>query len=1183
MNNDASIEEGYSGYISNQKKRIQEFIEKLTKESKDGISTRVFFTIRKREIEIDDQQKETFQWRYWVGINETDLLKKENKKLIDKEELDILLKKVRILFGENSSPYVFTGKDASGEVGMFHHWGIGKTNDLEDGHFSYKKRICNEPDLPGKDQNCDFNNIKEFINSSVQESDNKYSCSIPQKYTDDLRSFKKYIRSIDYHFLFKRYDYFLYHSLIIGAYHVFTFYINFKFESPGSEEEKFLEKLWESVKKKEEGPVFNEEILFEIEKNDAREYWFNFLKIFESYTNHFYQNIINNFFQTLVKEMSATADFTSFIKKTISFLLRIDESEITYDTNKKSVNEFISVDYGKNVVNIKKPEDKPDEKVLNQEIIEGLVEAAISLYHNTLIPWNQNILRNAIITILVDSYAHNISAHSIHAIEAWMRENSLKFQKRYKIGETDLTRSCEILKKLRKNDLDDLMEMVKKCSEILTKKELEKISQTAEHYYDLMGQKNGTFNKEHFSLHDLIYFGTSWEKLTNQLLYKGDDGIDCELKFDFVSHDMIWKFMRYLKEKAAFWSGVTRNVVFSGIHISIYNLLWDFANNPLFLGTIASSEDFFKVNIYVSLKKTLIADFSEVEPKFKPLSTGDEEISGEFAQIDMSIMNDNFKSTAIDYTDKNVRIEYSSYGVLRPGSNFKTLKERLLGKQHFIYLPGGIVGKQAFYTILENTIRNVKHIKDTSEIKSIKDKGINLCIEITPVGENIDDDFFVKWFKIRIYLKHESNLIDNEGPIDTRINNISKSSIVDEHGNPKMGGNTQDKICAAMLYLNDFYKVQDKDKRFDEIGPNVYPWITTEKILNEDDRGYLAKYFYLWKGDFIMNKKVKTSIPGKESNGSRENKKRFNFYIGDVDEAREEGIIRFYNKEISIINNAYEKMKEDIYEDWLKTWLKKEYKTKIYRSEISSDGNVVPKGCFDLSGKIDCERSEKCVLELMYAHRAGQNIINNALSYSSHGEFASYFHLWPQKSKEKLKYFEFLEIILTRIAVIDNRIFNLLRMELDLRSEYSKATKISILKKRLLLEVYPESSELETLGEIDFSFNISALKEYHFVVIHLSYIENVLKYKEENITEFIKEKIIKNNPNIPDNFILVITTARGRIEWWEKLKKSPEWYIYKKFVTFRPIESIINAVSDGRALSDDFQIKINLARVLLGA
>ena len=62
---------------------------------------------------------------------------------------------------------------------------------------------------------------------------------------------------------------------------------------------------------------------------------------------------------------------------------------------------------------------------------------------------------------------------------------------------------------------------------------------------------------------------------------------------------------------------------------------------------------------------------------------------------------------------------------------------------------------------------------------------------------------------------------------------------------------------------------------------------------------------------------------------------------------------------------------------------------------------------------------------------------------------------------------------------------------------------------------------------------------------------------------------------MPENFLLVITSGRGRGEWVESVKH-PQ-------ITFRPIEAILNAFEDGISLKDDYQIKHNLCNLLFGS
>ena len=68
--------------------------------------------------------------------------------------------------------------------------------------------------------------------------------------------------------------------------------------------------------------------------------------------------------------------------------------------------------------------------------------------------------------------------------------------------------------------------------------------------------------------------------------------------------------------------------------------------------------------------------------------------------------------------------------------------------------------------------------------------------------------------------------------------------------------------------------------------------------------------------------------------------------------------------------------------------------------------------------------------------------------------------------------------------------------------------------------------------------------------------------------------------DIGDDFKLVITTGRGRMKWWNKIQENPE---YARFVTFRPIESILGAIEDAMQMPDDIDMKYNLAKLLFGS
>lgn len=124
----------------------------------------------------------------------------------------------------------------------------------------------------------------------------------------------------------------------------------------------------------------------------------------------------------------------------------------------------------------------------------------------------------------------------------------------------------------------------------------------------------------------------------------------------------------------------------------------------------------------------------------------------------------------------------------------------------------------------------------------------------------------------------------------------------------------------------------------------------------------------------------------------------------------------------------------------------------------------------------------------------------------------------------------------------------------------------------------------------------SYVKECHFLVIHLSYIEAIVKEdknttngNEENghdttVVRFIKKHIA---PWLADreNFFLVIATGRGRNEWWSGLDRMKEENMqqYTRFTLFRPVEAILEAVENSIGMQDDVELKYRITKILYGS
>jgi hypothetical protein len=503
-----------------------------------------------------------------------------------------------------------------------------------------------------------------------------------------------------------------------------------------------------------------------------------------------------------------------------------------------------------------------------------------------------------------------------------------------------------------------------------------------------------------------------------------------------------------------------------------------------------------------------------------------------------------------------------------------------------------------------------------------------------------------------VWLNHPVSLIDQKTnrPVIYKIHDMLKGSIINEKGAPILGGTSQDKICASMLYNNTFYDVENKED------DSKYPWIKisssiedSKDIFPEDmtekdyadtftnSKGILKKYFWLWKGKELLE-------VDDEKDFKKENVNRFKFLriINRVKEeelkaqARSEGVIRIlYNTPLDEDDN--ENKIFGLYKQWLKNWKKVNVQINLEYTDtfciLKLENNKV-ESCYNyyngeefgqlieqLNAKIKevqdsnpnlviprekeiyyqdfiySLRKNGMLLFLRFAH--GENESPECImDIRNHGNFVKYF---PEAASTEdikrsripeCKLGEFIETVITCICIFDNRLFQ----------RIVDKEKWILLDNVLGITFYEESREIwEDLKKGRKHIWINRAKKagdeqakrdiiwgrcrdfkdipghYHFLIIHLSFIEE-MGYSEKDINSFIETEVIGTLNELPENFILTIVTGRGREEWWDEIDEK-----FKKYVTFRPIESLLTAVEDGVAMKDDFQIKYNLVKVLFGS
>ncbi len=793
-------------------------------------------------------------------------------------------------------------------------------------------------------------------------------------------------------------------------------------------------------------------------------------------------------------------------------------------------------------------------------------------YYEERIQQNETLLdkfqeenrRRAITSILIDSYSHNISAHSLTTLKWW-------FQQRSTEAKVD-----ELIKELEKKyPIDQWVAPIGAFLE----REFPDVSKRAEL---TEGAK--------------LILARWFRQLNHQ--EKNGPGLSPVITQLHPVSPQLTPLFKFLMEKGAFWSGIIRDTQFGGEIKSLYEILWeDFVKNPLYLGTIAHSEGIKKIHIRV-----VIYDY---KPFRKDAKFDKEPLRRTYPikHTDDGNLLDGVLAT-IDVTGKEDDQAIQRHRYYQKGDDYKNLKSEL--EQCRVFFPGGVVGKHAFFTLIENEIRNVKHFGKSAQQEMIEE-GLTLSIGIRPaaLSRRVRKSATPVLYKIGVWLDHKTNLVQNGKHLVLRRMKDLDADIITKDNRAKLGGNYQDKICAAMLFNNNFSSVQLREEK--KLSDCYYPWIRSafssgrksgeteennfevqlknlpdaeEQLANNGfpEKGYFKKFFHVWQGDFVF----KLSNP---DDLELENIARFKIIsISDeklMKNAREKGVIRI------LAPSSNEWKSHETYKQWLYQWLGQRAFSICIKQGDTPTAYIIydPEAiCFfnnqeykELESDTVNDFADYRNYLLPFSHRH-RNQGNDQINIRSHGILATRFFndlksiddFSECKIKDQALLYELVEFLQTRICTFDSRI-----------SERITTEKQKLLKEHLNCSIFDE--DLKKWEEV----RQQGLDRYHFVILHLSFIESMTNeagkvYGEEGIADFIREQIWNEEGQAPENFFFVVTTGRGRTRWWRELEKK-ENKTLRLFTTFRPIESLIEATERAIQIDDDIDLKYNLIKVLMGS
>lgn len=814
---------------------------------------------------------------------------------------------------------------------------------------------------------------------------------------------------------------------------------------------------------------------------------------------------------------------------------------------------------------------KKDKKILEELGYRKFYSLSKDYYSRRIEDHRENVniflrenRRRAAMAILVDSFAHNVSAHSLTVLK-WI------FQQRWE--KVDIPQGT---KRMVKEGLEGLISVTNR----------------------------NDINTEDLK-HSILTIQERWDSQERILL----NGKILPVRDQIARLDEeLTQLFRYLTEKGAFWNGIGREEQFGGEIRNLYDVLFEeFARNPLFLGTIAFSEGVDKINIKVHFYEKRIRSYVSGKNKKDALKRSyttqrndeGEELMGTLATIDLTPQG-----------DKVYRYEF-----FQQGESHDVLKKAL--QEVEVYFPGGVVGRHAFFTLIENTLRDVKHYSE-EERKRMNEEGLDLVIAIYPskLSEKLrKEEGSYSLYKIGIYLACPQKLQAEKGPLGLVSLKNAERDILTSTQAARLGGSQQDKICAAMLLTGSLNRLVENDLQNDDLVKAYAPWLRfahyypsqqistsmeeqnhfeyefragkDETIEYENaiadlpvENGYLKKYIHLWRGEFVVDFSTQNNLLELNLGRYRMVNLRDIKHVIDI---RKKGLVRFVHNKQETPNN------DTAYRQWLDRWINGSYiRINIEVGNSTAGTLLVEKGqCvyynYTAYRDGDMDKSRHATYKIVpfsFAHSqesSYQVAGERKLQLRNHGILKERF--FPQvESIDNLsegmiesveKTYELAEILLTKIVIFDNRIAQ--RVDEDHRK---------YLKEQLSLDI---NHEMPTYWK---RIKKEGFLNYNFLVFHIAFIKQIKNkegkyYNEGKIIDFIESELMDGR-EIPDNFIFVVTSGRGRQQWWNQIEKG-EGENLKRFTTFRPSESLINALENGVQMQDDFQVKYNLLKILFGS
>ncbi len=607
------------------------------------------------------------------------------------------------------------------------------------------------------------------------------------------------------------------------------------------------------------------------------------------------------------------------------------------------------------------------------------------------------------------------------------------------------------------------------------------------------------------------------------------------------------EYVWYLEGKSAFWNAVTGGRVYGGGTSYLWDLLDGLARNNLFCGSLCATERKRK------RENGTTTGISGVEFRLHEGENGEPTILG------VSDLDDDKRFRFEEETGDQCggRGQLDAYrartGIQLNDTQYnavKMLRDWLRKPESRVYLPGGIVGAHAFYTIVENVARNVKHCKIPAGAIPLP-----LCLRVKEESER---------FTLTIWLDLEAE-DGTEGEAKTVQKSIDEivdwDGLLDNDNAPVMGGTSQNVLCAGLLLGDDFVETERKQLT---AGTAERPLVPT------DEAGHLAWQFRVWKGDDIKRwEELKSASASALGPVGR-------FRIITLCDRLE---LWEFLSETSSIRHAVGDFNGNFAEAY-KSWVKEAVcSSKHYPQGISvmidnERTAVVKDGQLTTEGNAGSVPEESARFLFAHGERRALDGWGSPIKYKQHIGYGPIIRDKLRdtvlRDKDKLPYWcELLETAALKIGIVDGRLYNAYKDTLS-------GPEQDVLK-RLGVQAVEEDEKL-----------LNGLTPGHFLVVHLSFLEMLLD-KGGFSPRWTSDKSNKGTLAVrrflegktASNFdFIIVTTGRAR-DWQSGLGRNE-----LARVRYIPIENLKACFRDGPRLDSDSLgagVKFALVKAILGS